>query len=343
MNNLLKIFLVVGAILLAGLAYLYFRFEARTSVPDELEDPIVYIPSQTSFEEALDLLTQKGIVRDEFFFRRLSNYMNYDREIVPSGRYRIQPGWNMIQLIRHLRGGLQDPVDVVLTNERLPEDVAAKVALFIEADSTDFMALFTDPAFLQEIGYTPETLMSIFIPNTYEVYWDISPRRFIDRMIREHDDFWNRNDRRAKAEALGFSPEEVYTLASIVEKETLLAEEKKRMAGVYLNRLETGMLLQADPTSVFARRDFDTPRVTDYHTKFDSPYNTYMYRGLPPGPIAMASISSIDGVLNAEKHDYYYFCALGDGSGRHAFAETLTGHNENARRYRENLIRRGLR
>ena len=231
----------------------------------------------------------------------------------------------------------------MLTNERLPEEVAAKAARFVEADSTDFMALFTDEAYLREIGYTSETLMGAFIPNTYEVYWDISPRRFMSRMIREHDNFWNQNDRKAKAQKLGLTPEEVYTLASIVEKETLLDKEKPRIAGVYLNRLKKGMLLQADPTSVFARRDFDTPRVTDYHTKFDSPYNTYMYKGLPPGPISMASISSIDGVLNREAHDYLFFCAVGDGSGEHAFAKTLEGHNNNARRYRENLQARGLR
>lgn len=343
MNKLLKILLIVGVVLLAGLAYFYFRFEARTQVPTQLDDPIVYIPTGSSFEEVLDILRARGIVRDEFFFRRLSQYMNYDRDTVPSGRYRIQPGWSMIQLIRHLRGNFQDPVDVVLTNERLPENVAAKIASFVEADSADFMALFTDPAFLDEIGYTEETLISVFIPNTYEVYWDIRPRRFMQRMLREHDRFWDRDDRRTKAEALGLTPEEVYTLASIVEKETLRSEEKERIAGVYLNRLQSGMLLQADPTSVFARRDFETPRVTNYHTKFDSPYNTYLYPGLPPGPITMASISSIDGVLNAEEHDYLYFCAVGDGSGRHAFAKTLAGHNENARRYRENLVRRGLR
>ena len=343
MNKLLKILLIVGVVAMAGLSYFYFRFEARTRVPAQLDDPIVYIPTGSSFEEVLERLRDQEIVRDEFFFRRLSEYMNYDRDTVPSGRYRIQPGWSMIQLVRHLRGNFQDPVDVVLTNERLLEDVAAKVALFVEADSADFMTLFTDPAFLNEIGYTEETLISVFIPNTYEVYWDISPRRFMERMLREHERFWDREDRRTKAEALGLTPEEVYTLASIVEKETLRAEEKERMAGVYLNRLQSGMLLQADPTSVFARRDFDTPRVTDYHTKFDSPYNTYMYPGLPPGPITMSSISSIDGVLNAEEHDYLYFCAVGDGSGRHAFAKTLAGHNENARRYRENLVRRGLR
>jgi len=343
MKTLIKYSIIALAILALVAGYLLYRFQTRTMVPEDLKDTIIYIPTNASFEQVLDTLTRKGIVRDELAFTQLAEYMNYRRNPMRPGRYEVQPGWNIIQLIRHLRGGGQAPVDVVLTNERLPENVAAKAALFLEQDSSDFMAVFQNQEFLRELGYTQQTLISIFIPNTYEMYWDSTPRSFLKRMKREHDAFWDRDNRREKARQLGLSPAEVYTLASIVEKETLRDAEKTRMAGVYLNRLQRGMLLQADPTSVFATRDFDTPRVTDYHTKFDSPYNTYLYTGLPPGPIAMSSISSIDGVLNAENHDYLYFCAVGDGSGRHAFAETLAGHNQNARRYRENLRRRGLR
>lgn len=162
-------------------------------------------------------------------------------------------------------------------------------------------------------------------------------------MIKEHDKFWAKNNRKEKADAMERSPEEVYALASIVEKETNNISERPRMAGVYLNRLRIGMPLQADPTSVFATKDFTTKRVTDYHTTFDSPYNTYMYRGLPPGPIAMSSIASIDAVLNSEDHKYLYFCAVGDGSGSHNFAKTLTQHNQNAAIYRSNLKKRGRR
>ena len=249
----------------------------------------------------------------------------------------------MIELIRHLRGGKQAPVGLVLTNQRLLEDVAAKAAGFIEADSATLMDLFLDEAYLDQIGYRREDLMTVFIPNTYEFFWNTTPKGFLERMIREHEAFWNKNNRKLKAEALGMTPQEVYTLASILEKETQQNSEKKRMAGVYLNRLEKGMLLQADPTAVFATRDFDTPRVTNYHTQYDSPYNTYLYTGLPPGPISMASIASIDAVLNAEDHEYIFFCARGDGSGLHAFAKTLAGHNRNAANYRQNLRKRGLR
>lgn len=337
----LAIFLV-GAV---GIFYLYQRFIVHASVPGGLEESayIIHVPTGAGFEQVLDSLTQKGIVTDVALFRKLSERMAYQRDPMRAGRFQLKPGMRMHELIRHLRGGKQAPVDLVLTNERLPENVAAKAARFIEPDSqaiADF--LLTDP-YLNEIGYSEETLMSLFIPNTYEFFWNTSPKGFVDRMQKEHDRFWDTNNRRQKAEKLGLTPAEVYTLASIVEKETLRNDEKRRMAGVYLNRLDRGMLLQADPTSVFARRDFDTKRVTDYHTKFDSPYNTYMYKGLPPGPIAMASISSIDAVLNGEKHDYIFFCAIGDGSGYHNFARTLAQHNRNAQIYRQNLRQRGLR
>jgi len=232
---------------------------------------------------------------------------------------------------------------VVLTNERLIENVAAKVSRFIEADSAAILEVLTDAAYLDSLGYSPETLMSVFIPNTYQVYWNTPVRKFMERMIREHEAFWSQSDRLARAAQLAMTPEAVYTLASIVDKETLSASEKPRIAGTYLNRLRIGMPLQADPTAVFATRDFETRRVTLYHTKFDSPYNTYMYPGLPPGPIGMASISGIDAVLNPERHDYLYFCALGDESGLHAFAESYPQHLVNVARYVQKLKERGLR
>jgi UPF0755 protein len=254
-----------------------------------------------------------------------------------SGRFEISPGWNTITLIRHLRNGKQSPVDLVINNARLVEEVAGKAARFIEPDSVALVALLTDKAYLKKYNYSKETLMSLFIPNTYEFYWNTTPEQFMERMIKEHDDFWNKKGRLKKAKALNMTPEAVYTLASIVEKETQQNSEKERMAGVYLNRLEQGILLQADPTAVFATRDFDTKRVLNYHINFDSPYNTYKYAGLPPGPISMASIPSIDAVLNAEQHDYIFFCAKGDGSGLHNFAKNLAAHNRNVQIYKKNL------
>lgn len=344
MKRILQLLLVLALVAAAVAAYLYFRVIGPAMVPADREEAvIVTIPTGGSFEGLLDSLAAKGILEDATVFTTLAERMNYKRDRVRAGRYALQPGWNMVRVIRHLRSGAQAPVDVILTNEREPVNVAAKAARFLEPDSAAIAQLLTNEAYLDSIGYTKETIQSIFIPNTYELFWNTTPRGFVERMLREHGIFWSRDKRREKAEALNMTPTEVYTLASIVEKETLNNDEKPRMAGVYLNRLRLGMLLQADPTAVFATRDFDTPRVLYYHTEFDSPYNTYKYAGLPPGPIAMASISSIDGVLNAEDHNYIFFCARGDGSGYHNFAETMAGHSRNIQVYRDNLRRRGLR
>jgi len=332
-------------LVLAGSIYVYQRYFLASRLPIRLNDEqrYVYIPTGASFEQVLDSLQRKELVTDPALFRSLADYMEYKRDPMRSGRFAVQGGWTLDELIRHLRNGEQAPVDLVLTNERLLENVAAKAARFIEPDSITLLRSMRDPSIVRQLGYRPETLMSMFIPNTYELYWNTNPDGFLKRMQREHDKFWAREGRTDRAKAMGMSPVEIYTLASIVEKETQQNSEKRRMAGVYLNRLRKGMLLQADPTAVFARRDFGARRVTDYHTKFDSPYNTYLYTGLPPGPIAMASIASIDAVLRAEEHDYLYFCARGDGSGLHAFAKNLAEHNRNAANYRANLRRRGLR
>ena len=338
--SLALILLLVGA----GIAfYFYQTYFNSPNVPDYLENPYIQIPTNSTFEEVVDLLKEEGFIKDEQSFKWFSDYMKYKKDPMRAGRFEIKPGWSNIQLIRQLRNGAQAPVKVVINGARLPEDIVEKVSASFEFGAADLAALFRDTLYLKTLGYQPETLMSLFIPNTYEMYWNSSPKSFLERMAKEHDAFWSKNDRLEKAKNRGMSPEEVYTLASIVERETQNNGEKPRMAGVYLNRLAEGILLQADPTAVFARRDFDARRVWDYHTKFDSPYNTYMYKGLPPGPISMASIASIDAVLNAEDHRYIFFCAKGDGSGTHNFAETLAAHNQNARIYRRNLKKRGKR
>lgn len=336
------IIIAVSITCVAIAAFLYFNIFGA-AVPLAIKDPFVYVPTGASFEQVVDSLTDKGIIKNERTFRLLAERMKYVKDPMRAGRFEVKPGWSMIKLIRQLRNGSQAPVKVVLTSERLVENVAAKAARFIEPDSATIWALLQNPSYLQEIGYNSDSLMSVFIPNTYEFYWNTTPQQFIERMIKEHNNFWKSNNRAQKAAALGYTPNQVYTLASIVEKETNANSEKPRMAGVYLNRLRIGMRLQADPTAVFATRDFDTPRVTNYHIFFDSPYNTYLYAGLPPGPIAMASIPSIDAVLNAEQHNYLYFCATGEDDGLHNFAETLEQHNQNVRRYVETLKRRGLR
>jgi len=331
-----KIALVLLALVLAAGFFFWKPIKAMyfSGVPREITNQFICIPTGASFDEVVYLLKKDGFIHDEASFRWLAGQMNYKKDKMRAGRFQIQPGWTNRELIQHLRTGEQAPIKVVLNNERLPEDVAGKVARFIEADSMSLVNTFQDPAFLQEIGYKPENLMSAFIPNTYEMYWNTDPKSFVRRMLKEHDAFWDKNNRRAKAQALGLTIEEVYSLASIVERETNAASEKGTIAGVYLNRLRINMRLQADPTCVFASRDFLTRRVTEYHLTFDSPYNTYIHTGLPPGPISMASIPGIDAVLNPEKHNYLYFCAKPDDSGTHAFAATLPAHNVNVDKFR---------
>ncbi|MBK7410726.1 MAG: endolytic transglycosylase MltG [Saprospirales bacterium] len=337
LRNILLWFLTLLIFIILFLGSRYYNIYFKPVVPEGLEDYFVEIPTGSTPEEVENLLVNQGVVTDLAGFRAAADQMKYYRDPMRAGRYEVKANWNHIELIRHLRGGKQSPVMVVLTNERLLENVAAKVGRFIEPDSATLLQAFLDMDRIGPMGYTPETLMSLFIPNSYEFFWNTSPEKFLERMVAEHDRFWSKDMRKEKAAQWGLTPTEVYTLASIVEKETNQNVEKRRIAGVYLNRLRIGMRLQADPTCVFATRDFETTRVLNYHKEFDSPYNTYIYAGLPPGPIAMASIASIDAVLNAEKHDYIFFCAVGDNSGLHQFAETLAGHNQNVNRYKANL------
>lgn len=313
-----------------------------SGVPDNVANPYVCIPTGANFEQVVSILKKDGIVKDEASFRWLAAQMNYKKEVMRAGRFQIKPGWNNRELIQHLRTGEQAPVRVILNNERLPEDIAGLVASYIEADSLSLINAFRNPALLADLGYAQETLIAEFIPNTYEMYWNTDATSFLKRMKKEHSAFWDKNNRRAKAAALGLTEIQVYTLASIVERETNYLPEKPTVAGVYLNRLKINMKLQADPTCVFATRDFTTHRVTEYHTTFDSPYNTYMYKGLPPGPISMADIPTLDAVLNAEKHKYLYFCAKPDDSGTHAFAETFAAHKVNADRFQNWVRSKGI-
>lgn len=334
--------LLLGAI--AGLiAFQKYQEIFTPNVVEKLEDPYLHIPSGSSYEEVLQLLSAKNILLEESSFDWLAGQMNYKKPKMRAGRFKIEPGWSNRQLISHLRGGKQAPVKVILNNERLINEVAGKVGKFIEADSADLYQLFTDKSFLEEKGYTQETILTLFIPNTYEFFWNTSPTQFFERLQKEHKNFWAKNSRLSKAEQLGMSPQEVYTLASIVERESNKKSERPTIAGLYLNRLKKGILLQADPTVVYANGDFGLRRVLNKHLEFDSPYNTYLYAGLPPGPISMASINSIDAVLNPEQHDYLFMCAKPGEVGAHAFAKTLAGHNSNARKYQAWLNKQGIR
>ncbi|MFZ1498005.1 MAG: endolytic transglycosylase MltG [Saprospiraceae bacterium] len=331
--------LLLGTVLFG--AYKINKVAFAANVPNSIPDEFICIPSNATYDQIVQQLVAKGYIENEASFRTVAEWMHFEQPNMRAGRYKIEKEWGNYTLINKLKTGKQSPVKVVLHDARLVEDIASRVGKLIEPDSVALMTAFSDSALLAKFGLNKENFMSIFIPNTYEVFWNITPEKFMERMKKERDNFWEKDDRLNKAKAMGLTPEQVYTFASIVEKETLKNDEKPRIAGLYLNRYHIDMPLQADPTAVFATRDFDATRVLDYHLQYDSPYNTYKYKGLPPGPIYMASISSIDAVLEAEKHNYIFMCAKPDESGYHAFAETMQGHRVNANAYRDWLDKRG--
>lgn len=295
----------------------------------------LYIYSDDDFETVKNTLCSDSILLNHKSFQWLAKKMEYPKYI-KSGHYLISDGMNNNQLLNKLNSGSQDPVDFTFNNIRTIEQLAGRIDEQLELDSIEILDAIINSSSLKDDGYSREELAAVFIPNTYELYWNINADDFIKRMKKEHDDFWNES-RLKKAESIGLTPVEISTLASIIDKETTKTSEMPRIAGVYLNRLKKNWLLQADPTLVFALGDFEIKRVLDVHKEIESPYNTYKYLGLPPGPICIPSIAAIDAVLNAEKHKYFYFCAKDDLSGYHVFARNMREHNINANKYRKAL------
>lgn len=288
----------------------------------------------TKIESSLDPKSMKGI-------KILAKMKSYEENIY-TGAYRINSEMTALETFRMLKAGRQTPVKLIVPSVRTIDKLASRVAEQIMADSASIIALLNDSSYIASLGYDKATIPALFIPNTYEVYWNMTAEGFIKRMIRENKSFWN-TERTAKAKALNMTATEVCTLASIVDEETANNAEKPLVAGLYINRLKRGMLLQADPTVKFSLQDFGLRRILFKHLETDSPYNTYKYAGLPPGPIRIASVAGINSVLNYSKHNYIYMCAKEDFSGTHNFASTLSEHNRNARRYQQALNRRNIR
>ncbi|MDR1671110.1 MAG: endolytic transglycosylase MltG [Alistipes sp.] len=305
----------------------------------------LYIPNGSDYATLMDSLTAGAAGKRIRFvkpFEMYARHIGLTKRVKP-GHYTLRRGQSIISVARMLNLGEQTPVDLVVRPARLPGILAGRVASQLAVDSASLHAAMRDPATLREFGFDNELeLFSIFIPNTYEVWWTESPRDFLARMKREYDRFWN-DDRVAKLARTRLSRMEAITLASIMVEETQKTDEMPTIAGVYINRLRTGMPLQADPTVKYAMGDFALRRILNKHLKTPSPYNTYVNRGLPPTPITMPSIAAIDAVLNFENHKYLYFCAREDFSGYHSFAETYAAHLQNARRYAAELNRRGIR
>lgn len=335
-----KFSLIIFGILLiiSGIkAYELFGFVFKESVK---KNTVLLIPTGSDYKTVENLIINEDVIYSIKAFRWVAKKKDYNKNI-KAGRYEVKKGWNTNQLVNTLRIGNQTPLKVTFNNVRNFSDLAGKVEQYFEADSMAFLNEFLNEQNYSKYNLSKATFSSMFIPNTYQFYWTTTPAGFIEKMQLEYDRFWNQN-RKQNAEKIGLSPMEVSILASIVQEETIMPDEKSRVAGVYINRLKRGMLLQADPTVKFAIGDFSIRRITNVMLETESPYNTYKYKGLPPGPINFPEVSSIDAVLNAEIHNYIYMCAREDFSGYHNFAQNLSQHNNNAAKYRNALNKRKI-
>lgn len=334
--NFKKIILYVSLAVLVGVAYFGFKIYQIVFTPNTnfSEDKVsVYIPTDATFEEVKAIVSP--FIKDMDKFETLANRRGYSTGI-KAGKFELTKNMNTNSIVSALRRSV--PVRVTFNNQERLENFVGRIASQIEPDSIQLLQAFKEPTFLEENGFTEETVFTMLLPNTFEFYWNTSAVKFRDQMAKEYFRFWN-DERKAKAEKLGLTPVEVSILASIVQKETAKVEERPRVAKVYLNRMNVGMPLQADPTVIYAYKlssnDFNQviKRVYYKHLEVDSPYNTYRNVGLPPGPIFMPDVNAIDAVLNPEQHDFIYFCASVERFGYHEFATTLEQHNVNAKKY----------
>jgi len=301
-----------------------------------------YIHTNATFADVLKDLSEQHIIVNQASFERLAELKKYKMKVHP-GRYRLHDRMSNNELINMLRAGIQEPVQITFNNIRTKEQLASRVGKRLEADSFQFLDLLNNKDFTIKYGFTKANILSIFIPNTYEMYWNTSSEEFMNRMAKEYKSFWN-DKRKTQAKEINLSQSEVSVLASIVQAEqSRFNDEKAVIAGLYINRLKKGMALQSDPTLIYALGDFTINRVLNGDKDIDSPYNTYKYAGLPPGPICLPEISSLDAVLNYRKSNYIYMCAKEDFSGRHNFAETIEQHAIYAKRYREALDKHNIR
>jgi len=338
----ISFYAVLVALIIA--LYVLFRVYKAIFLPsiDVKNDTDKYLLIRTGagIEEVMADIKKLQVLTDEKGFEWLAKKKNYASNIHP-GRYRIEKNMTNNELLNMLRSGLQEPVMVTFNNIRTLEELAGRIARQLEPDSTDFLKAFKDTSYVKKYGFSKETFPAMFIPDSYEFYWNTAPNKFIERMSAEYVTFWSKG-RFTKAGELGFTPAEVSTLASLVDQESLYNDENQRIAGVFINRIKSKIPLQSDPSIIFAWNDFSIRRVLNKHKEIDSPYNTYKHRGIPPGPVCIPSVSAIDAVLNYEQHSYLYFCAKEDFSGYHNFAKTLSQHNENARSYQKALNRRKI-
>lgn len=332
--------LVIVFALVAGvLVYVSYRvFGPNTRTFSDSK--FFYIHTGSRYSDVLDGLEEQDIIRSRNSFDWVARELGYPKR-VKAGKYKITPGMSNFEIVRLLRSGKQVPVTLVITKLRTKNDLIRKICANLEADSTAMLALLNDQVYLRQFGLDTNTAMCAIMPDSYEFYWNTSAEDAFKKIEKERDEFWTEAHRTA-ARRLGLSINDVTVLASIVEEESNKNDEKPLIASVYLNRYKKGMRLQADPTVKFALQDFALKRIREKHTQHDSPYNTYRYAGLPPGPICTPSVKTLQAVLNTPETDYIYFCAKSDFSGYHAFAATYSEHMKNARLYQRALNARGI-
>ncbi len=340
-KSILKILLWIFVILIlsgGGMAYYGYRMFYFPNTSDKIKTyEIILLPTGSNFDDVMDTLRSEKILKDEKSFLWFAELKKYKDKVKP-GRYRINARMSSNEIINLLRSGLQEPVNVTFTNIRTKDQLVSRISKKTEADSTELTALLNNDQWLKEnLGLKSETILTLFIPNTYQFNWNTSAKQFVERMQSEYKKFWT-DERKEKAKQINLTQTQVSILASIVQAEQLrFPDERPVIAGLYLNRLKIGMALQSDPTLIYAIGDFTINRVLDKDKKINSPYNTYKYSGLPPGPIYIPEISSLDAVLNYQKNEYLFMCAKEDFSGKHNFAKTLSEHNYNANKYRNAL------
>ncbi|MDA8901465.1 endolytic transglycosylase MltG [bacterium] len=332
--------LAIGAFVFYPKIEMYFAGIKTIGVNEKID---FYVPTGSTFNSVVDSLSAKKIISNPEKFKSYAAFRNLKDATIEPGKYEFLPTTTLHELVSYLRkGNGEKEVRITLNNTRTLADIAEKITENIEVSQFEFLMLLNRPETQSKYGFDKETIRTLFIPNTYNVWWDISEEELLTRMAKEYKSFWN-GERVAKAKQIGLSQSEVSTLASIVYSETKKADEAPKVAGVYVNRIKKGMLLQADPTLVFALGDFTIKRVLNVHKEIESLYNTYKYTGLPPGPIITPPITYLDAVLNYSKHGYIFFCAKPDYSGYHAFAKTNSQHNVNARKYYAFLNKEGIR
>ncbi len=335
-NKINKIWIVFSLVVVTAASvygYMLYRQIFGPNTKFTQKEVFVHVPTDANFEQVVD--TMSKYVEDIERFKMVAEKKSYIYNVKP-GRFLIKNGMSSNSIINSLRQNV--PVDLAFNNQERLEDFAGRISKQIEADSLSLLNSFKDPKFLEENGFNEENVLSMFIPNSYEFFWNIKADKFRDRMAKEYRNFWNES-RLEKAKKLNLTPLQVSVLASIVHKETVKKDERPKVAGVYLNRLSRGMKLEADPTVIYSvklkENDFNKviKRVLYKDLETNSPYNTYRFEGLPPGPIAMPDITAIDAVLNPEKHNYIYFCASVTNFGYHEFAENTAQHEVNRQKY----------